>query len=240
MVIFHKIGKFVLFMKSIIGPIYIRNCIQQCINIGFYSISIVSLTSLFIGFVLVLQSYHAFHKTGIEGYIGSIVILSLVRELGPVLTGIVVSGRIGGSITAEIGSMKVTEQLDAMKMLDINIYHYLIQPRIIASTMMFPVLSIISAIIGVIGGYICILYLKISVYSYTSDIVDTLDYADIMINFIKSSTFGLIASLISCFYGINTTSSSSGIGFSVTQTVIISSICILMMNSIYTWLFLEW
>lgn len=234
------LGKLVLFVYDMLGPVSIRRTAIQCMQIGFYSILIVAVTSLFVGFVLVLQAHYAFERTGIEGYIGSVVSLSLTRELGPVLTGMVVAGRVGGSIAAEIGSMKITEQLDAMAMLNVNVMHYLVQPRVIASTLMFPLLCIISVIIGSIGGYICVCYLGISKFAYIDDMLSSLRVIDISVGLIKSTTFGLITSVISCFSGLNTQTGSHGVGFAVTQAIIFSSMGILILNSLYTWLFLGW
>ena len=207
----------------------------QFIKIGFYSVLIVSITSFSVGFVLVLQSFYAFGKMNANYYAGNIVLFSMLREIGPVLSSIIIASRTCGSIAAEIGSMKVTEQIDAMKMLNVNPYYHLVYPKVIASIIMFPMLCLLSAFIGILGGYVCSMYIQIL---YNVDIFSP-KVSDIFICIIKSSTFGLISSVTSCYYGMSTENSSSGVGISVTKTVVTSSVLILLINCFYTWLFLD-
>jgi phospholipid/cholesterol/gamma-HCH transport system permease protein len=200
-------------------------------HIGVDSLSIILLTGAFSGAVLALQSYVGFKRFGAEDFIGPVVALSLTRELGPVLTGLMVAGRAGSSIAAELGTMQITEQIDALKTLNININQYLVVPRIAASVLIMPLLTLFSMICGIIGGYvISVFVLGLNGEQYITQIQSYLELSDITGGLIKSSVFGLILAWVGCYKGYSTTGGAKGVGIATTQSVVLSSILILISN----------
>ena len=207
-------------------------------QIGIDSLVIVILTGIFTGLALAFQAYIGFSKFGTEGLIGGIVAMGMTHELGPVLTGLMVTARAGSAMTAELGSMKITEQIDALKTLNINPYRYLITPRIIASILVMPCLTMFSAICGIGGGYVfCTYALDLNPVNYMSSIQQLLDLSDIVVGLIKSSFFGFILSWIATYYGYRTSDGARGVGKATTQSVVIGSILILIMNYFLSTLF---
>ncbi len=185
--------------------------------------------------VFALQSYIGFQRVGGEQFIGAVVALGMIRELGPVLTGLMVTGRAGSAIAAEIGTMRITEQIDALTTLRINVFQYLVVPRMIAGTLILPCLSVFSMIFGIIGGYIvCVHVLELSPEDYTSSIRNYVELADIRGGIIKSAVFGLILSWVGCYKGYYTNGGARGVGISTTQAVVLASIMILMSNYFLT------
>lgn len=206
-------------------------------QIGIDSLVIIILTGIFTGTALAFQAYIGFSKFGTVGLIGGIVAMGMTRELGPVLTGLMVTARAGSAMTAELGSMKITEQIDALKTLNINPYRYLITPRIIASVLVMPCLTMFSAICGIAGGYIfCAYVLDLNPVSYGSSIRQLLDITDIIVGLIKSSFFGFTLSWIATYHGYRTSEGARGVGKSTTQSVVSGSIIILIMNSFLSYL----
>jgi phospholipid/cholesterol/gamma-HCH transport system permease protein len=234
------LGKFLLFfMKTIktavTTKLKVHKTFVQMNRIGVESINIIVLTGLFTGMVLALQTYIGFQRVGGEQLIGAIVALGVIRELGPVLTGLMVTGRAGSAITAEIGTMIITEQIDALRTLRINIYQYLIVPRIIASTFILPFLTVFSMIFGIIGGYIvCVHVLELSPEDYENSIRNYVELADIRGGLIKSSVFGLLLSWVGTYKGIYTYGGARGVGIATTQCVVAGSILILIANYFLT------
>lgn len=207
----------------------------QMNRIGVESLSIIALTGLFTGMVLALQTYIGFQRVGGEQFIGSIVALGMIRELGPVLTGLMVTGRAGSAITAEIGTMVITEQVDALKTLRINVFQYLVVPRMIASTFILPFLTLFSMIFGIIGGYIvCVYVLELSPEDYESSIRNFVEMHDIREGLIKAVFFGLILSWVATYKGLYTYGGARGVGISTTQSVVIGSILILISDYFLT------
>ena len=185
-------------------PYFGKNILNQMINIGYYSLPVVGLTALFTGMVLALQSYTGFTRFNAESAIAGVVVLSMTRELAPVLAGLMVAGRVGAAIAAEIGTMRVTEQIDALTTLSVNPYKYLIAPRVLAGTLMLPCLVFIGDIIGVFGGYAVAIYsLDFSPGSYLTQTWDVLENADVISGLVKAAVFGLIVSLMGCYHGYN-------------------------------------
>ncbi len=200
-------------------------------EIGIESLNIVLLTGFFTGAVLALQTYTALKRFGAEGNIGPIVAISLTRELGPVLTGLMVTGRAGSAIAAEIGTMQITEQIDALKTLRINVAQYLIVPRMVASTIILPFLALFSMFFGIIGGYVVTVYaLNGNGYEYISQIKQYLELEDITGGLLKSAFFGLIFSVVGCYKGYQTEGGAKGVGIATTQSVVVGSILILISN----------
>jgi len=200
-------------------------------HIGVDSLSIILLTGAFSGAVLALQSYVGFKRFGAEDFIGPVVALSLTRELGPVLTGLMVAGRAGSAIAAELGTMQITEQIDALKTLNINVNQYLMVPRIVASVLIMPLLTLFSMICGIVGGYvISVFVLGLNGEQYITQIQSYLELSDIVGGLIKSSVFGLILAWVGCYKGYYTTGGAKGVGMATTQSVVLSSILILISN----------
>lgn len=207
----------------------------QMNRIGVESLSIVVLTGLFTGMVLALQTYIGFQRVGGEQFIGAIVALGLIRELGPVLTALMVTGRAGSAITAEIGTMVITEQIDALTTLRINVFQYLVVPRIIASTFILPFLALFSMFFGIIGGYIvCVYVLELSPEDYESSIRNYVELTDIYGGLKKAAVFGLILSWVGTYKGMYTSGGARGVGIATTQSVVASSILILITNYFLT------
>ena len=204
-------------------------------RIGVESFNIAVLTGTFTGMVFALQSYIGFQRVGGEQFIGAVVALGMIRELGPVLTGLMVTGRAGSAIAAEIGTMEITEQIDALKTLRINIFQYLMVPRIVAGTIILPFLTLFAMIFGIIGGYIvCVHILALSPEDYQSSIRNYVEMSDINGGLIKASVFGFILTIIGCYKGYYTHGGAQGVGTATTQSVVTSSILILIMNYFLT------
>jgi phospholipid/cholesterol/gamma-HCH transport system permease protein len=247
----HLLGAFVLSLCSIIGrftiffidatktfittKLKVSKTFAQMNRIGVESLNIIILTGLFTGMVLALQTYIGFQRVGGEQLIGAIVALGVIRELGPVLTGLMVTGRAGSAITAEIGTMIITEQIDALRTLRINVFQYLVVPRIIASTFILPFLTLFSMIFGIIGGYIvCVYVLELSPEDYENSIRNYVELEDIRGGLIKAAFFGLILSSIGTYKGMYTHGGARGVGIATTQSVVAGSILILIANYFLT------
>ena len=219
-------------------PFYVKNLITQMINIGFYSLPVVALTALFSGMVLALQSYTGFSRFSAEGAVATVVVLSMTRELGPVLASLMVSGRIGASMAAELGTMRVTEQIDALKTLSVNPISYLITPRILAGLLMVPVLVLIADIIGVMGGYIIATgALGFNSGNYLHSTFTYLETMDVVSGLVKAAAFGFLICLMGCYHGFNSKGGAEGVGRATTQAVVSSSILILIFNYFITEMF---
>jgi phospholipid/cholesterol/gamma-HCH transport system permease protein len=216
-------------------PHYPRHIVRQFIDIGYYSLPVVGLTALFTGMVLALQSYTGFARFNAEGAVASVVALSVTRELAPVLAGLMVAGRIGASMAAEIGTMKVTEQLDALRTLSTNPFQYLVGPRLLAGTIMLPLLVLIADIIGIFGGYMVGVYkLNFNASTYLKQTWDFLQYMDVMSGLAKAAVFGFIVALMGCYHGYNSGRGAQGVGRATTNAVVASSILILIFNYLLT------
>ena len=231
-----RLGVFSMFLTHAVKTLFttklrVHKLFEQMQHIGVDSLAIVILTGAFAGAVLALQTYIGMKRFGVEGYIGPVVALSLTRELGPVLTGLMVTGRAGSAIAAEIGTMQITEQIDALKTLNIDVAQYLIVPRIVGSTLILPLLTIFSMFCGIIGGYIISVYsLGLNGEQYITGIKTYLEFSDITGGLVKAAAFGLIFSWVGCYKGYFTTGGAKGVGIATTQSVVISSILILISN----------
>ncbi len=219
-------------------PFFFKNLIHQFMSIGYYSLPVVGLTTFFTGMVLALQSYTGFTRFNAESAIAAVVTLSITRELAPVLAGLMVAGRVGASIAAEIGTMKVTEQIDALRTLSVNPFKYLIAPRIIAGTLMLPILVLIGDIIGILGGYVVSIHvLGFSPANYLSQSWDVLNTMDVVSGLVKASAFGFIVTLMGCYHGFHSGRGAQGVGKATTNAVVAGSILILIFNYILTQVF---
>jgi len=217
-------------------PFYWRTFTRQIWVIGYYSLPVIGLTAIFTGAVLALQSYIGFNRMSAgSGAITSIVVLSITRELGPVLTGLMIAGRVGAAIAAEIGTMRVTEQIDALYTLGTDPVKYLIVPRVAAAGVVMPILVLIADVIGVFGGYLASTYkLGLSPYGYLRDIDTYLCAQDIWSSVVKAFAFGVIVSLVSCYHGYNSRGGAQGVGIATTSSVVTSSILILLADYLIT------
>jgi phospholipid/cholesterol/gamma-HCH transport system permease protein len=234
------LGSAVFFIISVVRysisrPIYLKNLISQLNSIGFLSIPIVAMTCFFSGAVLALQSYASFSNFAGESSIAAIVVLSITRELSPVMAGLMVSARSGASIAAEIGTMRVSEQIDALFTLSIYPIRYLIVPRVIASLIALPLLVLLGDVIGVFGGYIVSLYkLNFNEANYISSTFSYLKFYDIKLGLVKAFVFAFVFSLVSCYYGYSAQRGAIGVGKATTNGVVVSSILILISNYVVT------
>lgn len=216
-------------------PFYFRQIFKQMIDIGYFSLPVVGLTALFTGMVLALQSHTGFSRFDAEGAIPTVVVLSITRELGPVMAGLMVAGRIGAAIAAELGTMRVTEQIDALTTLSTNPYKYLIAPRLIAGTLVLPLLVLVSDIIGVFGGFLVSVYrLHFNAANYISQSWQYLESRDVTSGLWKAAAFGLIITMMGCYNGFNSRGGAQGVGAATTNAVVTASILILVSNYLLT------
>lgn len=240
-----QFGSFVLFLVKSIKTLFttrlkVSKTFVHMQTIGVDSLSIVVLTGTFAGAVLAFQSYIGFKRFGGQEFIGPVVALALARELGPVLTGLMVTGRAGSAIAAEIGTMRITEQIDALRTLCINTWQYLVVPRLVASVIILPFLTIFSVLCGTIGGYCIAVYvLGLNGEQYITGIQRYVELEDITKGLFKSAIFGLILAWVGSYKGYNTTGGARGVGLSTTQSVVIASIMILIANYFLTAILFE-
>ncbi len=216
-------------------PLKLKNVVKQMDFIGVKSLFVVVLTGLFAGMVLALQSYYAFKMFRAESLIGVTVALSMLRELGPVLGSLMVTARAGSAIAAELGSMRVTEQIDAMEVMGVNPIRYLIVPRVVAGMIVVPILVALVDFIGVIGGYLIgVKVLGVNEGVFWDRIFQFVKTGDLNNGLIKAVFFGFILTFIACYTGYNAEKGAVGVGKATTQSVVISSVMILMADYILT------
>jgi phospholipid/cholesterol/gamma-HCH transport system permease protein len=216
-------------------PFDVREPLSQMEEIGVRSIPVVVITAAFTGMVLALQSFTGFKRFHAETLVGTVVALSVTRELGPVLTGLMVSGRVGSAMAAELGTMRVTEQIDALHTLATNPVKYLIVPRFLASLIMFPILVAFADIIGIMGGYfVSVMILRTNPTIYIRRTWDYLELNDIYSGLLKACVFGMIMATISCYQGFYTEGGAEGVGKATTRAVVLSSLLILISNYFIT------
>jgi phospholipid/cholesterol/gamma-HCH transport system permease protein len=212
-------------------PFYAKSLFKQMEQIGFNSVPVVMTTALSTGMVLALQSYTGFKRFGAETLIGTVVSLSMTRELGPVLTGLMVAGRAGASMAAELGTMRVTEQIDALSTLATNPMKYLVVPRFVASTIMMFFLTILGMMIGIIGGYfVGVKVLHTNPVTYINNSINYTVVTDIWYGLIKALVFGAVIGLIGCYKGFNTEGGAEGVGKATTGAVVVSCMLILILD----------
>jgi len=224
-----------IFLMLFQRPYRIRFVIKQIIKIGTESLPIVSLISFFTGMVLALQSAYQMQKISAEMYIASLVALSVTRELGPVLTALIVAGRCGASITAELGTMRVTEQIDALETMGTNPINYLVMPRFWALLISVPILTVYADVIGILGGYVVGHYkLHITHHMYHKMTFDPLTHRDIYNGLLKSLVFAFIICIIACYEGLNTNEGAEGVGKATTSSVVRSFILIIAADCLLT------
>jgi phospholipid/cholesterol/gamma-HCH transport system permease protein len=240
---FYMVGKFTDFLGRSVyhiltPPYYLKKTFRQMIEIGFYSLPVVALTSLFTGMVLALQSYSGFARFSAESAVATVVVISITREIAPVFAGLMVSGRVGASIAAELGTMRVTEQIDALQTLSVSPFKYLVAPRVLAGIIVLPILVLFADIIGVFGGYvISIEKLGFNPAIYLQRTFEYLDNIDVISGLVKASVFGFIVTVVGCYQGYYSKGGAQGVGTATTNAVVTASILILMFNYVLTEIF---
>jgi phospholipid/cholesterol/gamma-HCH transport system permease protein len=235
-----QIGSLTVFTLSSVSscfrpPIYWLHILRQIMRIGYFSLPVVGLTAFFTGGVLALQIYIGGNRYGAEAIVPQIVVLGITRELGPVIAGLMVAGRVAAAIAAEIGTMRVTEQIDALTTLATNPIKYLVVPRLIAAVVSMPILVAIADSIGVFGGYIVSTQsLGFSGGTYLKNTVDFVTHQDVTSGLIKAAVFGFIIALLGCYNGFHSKGGAQGVGTATTNAVVSSSILILAANYVLT------
>ena len=219
-------------------PYFWKLLLSQMFRIGYLSLPVVALTAFFTGAVLALQIYYGGNQFNSESIIASIVALGITRELGPVLAGLMVAGRVSAAIAAELGTMRVTDQIDALVTLSTNPFKYLVMPRITAAVIVLPLLTMIADIIGILGGFaVGVENLGFNPAIYIQNTMDFLEPDDITSGMIKSAVFGFIITSMGCYHGFQSRGGAQGVGRATTNAVVASSILILASNYILTSVF---
>ncbi len=251
MIIFEKIGAYVLSLLEVIGGFILlfvraigqmrhlprfRHILQQMSHLGVDTLPIVSLTMLFTGMVVTLQTASEFIRFGAQSTIGGVVTIAVGRELGPVLVGVVSAGRVGAAITAEISTMKVTEQIDALRVMAMNPIGYLVVPRLIACLLMVPLLTVFGDIIGSFGGYVIARYYGISQFVYLQSINTFVVVHDFTGGLFKAMVFGIIIAIIGCYHGLGAQEGAEGVGKATTRSVVDAIILIFFTNCLLSML----
>ena len=233
-------GRLARFAVEAIGgllspPFYPRLVLRQVIEIGYFSLPVVGLTALFTGMVLALQSYTGFARFNAESQIATVVVLSITRELGPVIGGLMVAGRVGAAIAAEIGTMRVTDQIDALVTLSTDPLRYLVLPRLVAGLITLPFLVLVADIIGVFGGFLVATYkLGFNPATYLIQTHQHLEMRDVVVGLVKASVFGFIVTLMGCYNGYHSRGGAEGVGYATTYAVVSASIIILLSDYFLT------
>jgi phospholipid/cholesterol/gamma-HCH transport system permease protein len=220
------------FFKEIFKPPFQFNeFIRQCYATGYKSFPLVAITGFIMGLVLTIQSRPTMTKFGAESWLPSMVSLSLIREIAPVITALICAGKIASGIGAELGSMKFTEQIDAMEVSAVNPYKYLVVTRILATTLMIPILVLFADLVGIFGGYVGFnVRGSMSLYRYFSDVVEHLEFLDILPAFIKTFFFGFFIGLIGCYKGFNASKGTASVGIAANEAVVAASLSIFIID----------
>jgi phospholipid/cholesterol/gamma-HCH transport system permease protein len=222
-------------LAALTPPIKIRRAIKQIHFIGWQSMTVIVLTGGFTGMVLALQGFHSLKRVGSEAFLGPLVALSLIRELGPVIAALMVTGRAGSAITAEIGVMRISDQIDAIELMGLNPMRYLVVPNLIAAIISMPLLAAIFDLVGIYGGYLVgVKILGLSTGTYFGEITTYLDLEDIVGGLYKALSFGVILAWICCFKGYYTYFGAEGVSRSTTEAVVLTSVLILVWDYFMT------
>lgn len=221
-----------------VPPYYLKLFFAQFMSIGFYSLPVVGLTTLFAGMVIAIQTYSGISEYGAENVVASVVLISVTRELAPVLSALMVAGRIGAAMAAEIGTMRVTEQIDALVTLSANPFRYLIAPRVWAAVIVMPLLVLFGDVIGIFGGYLVGVYkLDFNPANYIINTMNNLTSVAIVMGVVKAAVFGFIIAIMGCYHGYRSKGGAQGVGEATTNSVVTSSILILIFNYLITEMF---
>ncbi|WP_309641155.1 ABC transporter permease [Flavobacterium sp.] len=220
------------FFKELFKPPFqINEFIRQCYAVGFKSLPLVTITGFIMGLVLTIQSRPTMVQFGAESWLPSMVSLSLIREIAPVITALICAGKIASGIGAELGSMKVTEQIDAMEVSAINPYSYLVVTRILATTLMVPLLVLYADLVGILGGYVGYnVHGNMSMFRYFSEVIESLEFLDIMPAVIKTFFFGFFIGMIGCYKGFNAAKGTASVGIAANSAVVTASLSIFILD----------
>lgn len=241
--LFAETGKLASFIGriasgAVLPPFYLNEILRQCIRIGYFSLPVVGLTAIFTGAALALNIYVGGARFNAEQFVPNIVVLGITRELGPVLAALMLAGRVSAGIAAEIGTMKVTEQIDALHTLSTDPFRYLYAPRFWAAVITLPILVLIADIIGVYGGYLVATgTLGFNGNLYISNTLNYVTGGDVWGGLMKAATFGAIVALMGCYHGQNSQGGASGVGRAATLAVVSSAVLIFFSNFLLTTLF---
>lgn len=236
-------GRLTLFMISAVShclrpPLYGRLIGQQMLRIGYFSLPVVGLTAFFTGGALALQIFMGGSRYGAEAFVPNIVVLGITRELGPIIAGLMVAGRVAAAIAAELGTMRVTEQIDALTTLSTNPMKYLVTPRLLAGVIALPALVVVADILGVMGGFIVsVASLGFNPTTYLSNTLTFMQTEDVVSGLVKAAVFGFIIALMGCYQGYNSRGGAQGVGAATTNAVVSASILILAIDYVLTELF---
>ena len=219
-------------------PFYGRLFVRALLEIGYFSLPVVALTAVFTGMVLALQSYTGFSRFSAQSAVANLVVLSVTRELGPVLAGLMVAGRVGAAMAAELGTMRVTDQIDALSTLSTNPMKYLVAPRLLAGIIALPLLVVIADILGVLGGFIVsTVKLGFNPSTYLTNTMNFVQTDDVVSGLVKASVFGFLITLMGCYQGYNSKGGAQGVGAATTAAVVSASILILAFDYVLTEMF---
>jgi phospholipid/cholesterol/gamma-HCH transport system permease protein len=241
--VLHGAGNAALFAAEALShvlrpPFHAKLFLRQLVEIGFFSLPVVALTAIFSGMVLALQSYTGFARFNAESAVATVVVLSITRELAPVLAGLMVAGRVGAAMAAEIGTMRVTDQIDALTTLSTNPMKYLVVPRLLAAVVALPLLVVVADILGVAGGFlVSVVKLDFNPSVYMQNTWQFLKFLDVFSGLVKAAVFGFVIALMGCFHGYHSRGGAQGVGAATTAAVVSASILILACNYVITELF---
>src|SRR5271170_4359647 len=233
-------GRLVTFAATAVAtafspPFYPRAILRQMLHVGYFSLPVVGLTAMFTGMVLALQSYTGFSRFAAEGAVATVVVLSVTRELGPVIAGLMVAGRVGAAMAAEIGTMRVTDQIDALTTLSTDPLRFLVLPRLVAGLVTMPMLVLVADIIGVFGGYLVGVYrFHFNPEAYLNGTWQHLETMDLVSGLVKAAVFGFIVALMGCYQGYHSSGGAQGVGRATTHAVVSASILILLVDYLIT------
>ena len=241
---FLEVGRFFTLLGRTLAwtfrrPFDLAEWLRQMVKVGVDSTPVILLTAMFTGMVLALQTFSTLKRVHAEGYVGTLVALSMVRELGAVLAALVIAGRSGSAMAAELGTMRVTEQIDALEVLATDPVHYLVVPRVWATTITLPLLVAMGDAIGIVGGYlVSVVLLGANPVSYIDNTFRFMDLSDLTSGLVKAAVFGLLLALIGCQQGLYTRGGAEGVGRSTTRAVVLASMAILISDFFLTKLLL--
>jgi phospholipid/cholesterol/gamma-HCH transport system permease protein len=240
-----EIGRFSAFTGRAVAamvspPFFIGQFLRQALQIGYFSLPVVGVTAVFIGAALALNIYVGGARFNAEQFVPNIVVLGITRELGPVLAGLMLAGRVGAGIAAEIGTMRVTEQVDAMTTLSTDPFKYLIAPRVLAAVLTLPILVAVADIIGVMGGYlVAVNSLDFNGAAYLRNTFNFVEPQDVVLGLIKAAVFGFIIATVGCYQGYRSSGGALGVGRAATNAVVVAIVLILATNYLITAFFVE-
>ncbi len=237
---FLEVGRFFVILWRVVAwtfrpPYDLRQLLNQMTRVGIDSVPVVMLTAVFTGMVMALQTFSTLKRFNAEGYVGSLVALSMVRELSPVLSALIMAGRCGSAMGAELGTMRVTEQIDALEVQATDPIHYLMVPRVWATTIMLPMLVGLANAVGIAGGYVVsVILFGANPVTYLDNTFQFMDYDDVTSGLVKAAVFGALIALVGCQKGYFTTGGAEGVGRSTTRAVVLASIAILISDFFLT------